>query len=199
MDAPLQIAEPKWVDAVGRRISTVKAPGKVLHELACIEGQHMYINCFDGSMLRLPGNAAVLANGTDGIWMRQYTQKGATSLAAEPWLEVEHTKESLALAFEGEHGMRHRKDSLLEKEILSKVKYAHHAELYKQLLKAWIIGLFFQDQQLSRPAIMFEGPAGAGKSTFGLLVGTWLLGSSFRAENAPATVAAEERRCLLPR
>jgi hypothetical protein len=67
------------------------------------------------------------------------------------------------------------------------VQYSEAPEVQKDILKSWLVSVFFSSLHRNRTIPMMEGPPGAGKTALGAQVGHLLLGPNFAVTNAPTT------------
>jgi hypothetical protein len=186
------IARKEWVDACGRAINIVASklstPRKTLHSISAWVGGKLYINCYEGSMVRITVEEGkpVLTRvpvGTDGVLMQRYANNlDDQEAATQPWL---NSKTDLTSIVPG--ALRHCRESLLDRTVLGKIIYTERPDHYKQLLKCWLMSTFFATTQKSRPVPMFEGTGGGGKSSLGVALGNILIGDRFATTNSPAT------------
>jgi ribosomal protein L37AE/L43A len=186
------ISKPEWVDACGRALNIESTkrdtPCRTLHSIAAWLNGNLYINCYEGSMIRISveDNLPVLDRvpvGEDGVLMRRYAHSLTdTEAKTRPWLNPDFDLESIKPG-----SLRHNTASMLDVGILDRVIYMEDAPHYKQLLKCWILSTFFATTQKSRPVPMLEGTGGGGKTTVGVALGNVLIGEHFSATNAPAT------------
>jgi hypothetical protein len=194
------ICRNDWVDAcrstVCREADSEKTPRNSLHSIAHFDGSRLYINCYEGTMIRIspvrvdkdaPYTALIenVINGTDNVLMRRFARSLADDTAAvTPWLMSEDALDGLDVS---QGGLKHRPDSLLERYILATAKYEETPDHFKRLMKCWMLSTFFAGAFKSRPVVMFEGPAGGGKSTLAVRFGNILMGASFSTYPAPLT------------
>jgi ribosomal protein L37AE/L43A len=184
------IAKPDWIDAVGRALNIVAmkldTPRKTLHSISAWVHGRLYVNCYEGSMVRISVEDGKIVldrvpTGQDGVLMHRYAHSFTdTEAKARPWLDPEFDLDSVDPG-----ALLHDPDSMLEKGILDRVTYTESPAHYKQLLKCWILSLFFATTQKSKPVVMFEGNAGGGKSSVGTATGNVLIGERFTVTNAP--------------
>lgn len=186
------ISKPDWVDACGKAINIeagrLDTPRRTLHAIsAWLEGK-LYINCYEGSMVRISvvDNKSIVQRvpvGTDGVLMQRYAHSlDDTESETRPWLDPKLDLGNIAPG-----SLRHRAESHLELSVLARVNYMEQPEHFKQLLKCWILSTFFSTTQKSKPVPMIEGNGGGGKTTLGVAVGNILIGERFSATNAPCT------------
>ena len=175
------LVQPNWVDAAGMaiNIAALDAPVEKVYSLSYFDDNHLYVNCYDDQMLRISPDGSVdkFPNGTDGILMCSPDPK------IDPWLP-----EGIDLNAELSRRtgtLRVVPGSALNVQILDRINYETEPELHKQVLKAFLIDIFFGSSHKSRPTAIAEGPAASGKSTFGALVGTMLIGKSFTVTQPP--------------
>jgi hypothetical protein len=186
------ISKKDWIDACGKAINIEAAklstPRRTVHSLAHWTGDKLYINCYEGSMVRIgvEGNKPVIDRvpvGTDDVIMRRYAADLMDSTASVmPWLREITDLDRLAPG-----SLRLRANSLLTSKLLDCINYDSAADHHRQILKAWLLSTFFSSTHLNRTIPMFEGPPGTGKSAFTLQIGSLLLGPQFRTTNAPTT------------
>ena len=176
---------PKWIDSLGQgiNIATLQAEHNALHSLSHFDGNSLYVNCYDGTFIRLrPREGRVqikrFVNGTDGVLMREFDASSPMC----PWLPPDI---DLSQIFQCASGMQHRPDSLFESKILGTVIYERDEALYKQLLKSWVLSIFFGGHHRNRPVIMAEGSGGSGKGSLGATIGYLLIGPRFSVTNSP--------------
>jgi hypothetical protein len=143
---------------------------------------YLYLNEYDGSLLRIDPDGLIERdlNGLDGVLF------AANEDHVTPW-ECDLVKaQSIAL----HPGLKHLDGSLLDRYILSSIRYdPDHLAVAtaKQLLRAWIASLFFRDLVATRIFPVFEGPPGAGKTSFGDNLGRLLVGESFGSLSMPTS------------
>jgi hypothetical protein len=186
------IAKPAWVAACAMAINAEAArlstPRRTLHSISAWVNGALYVNCYEGSMLRISvvaGKIAIdrVATGQDGVLMHVYAHSLTdTEAKTRPWLDPDFDLQSVTPG-----ALRHDPESLLERGILGRVLYTEHPTHYKQLLKCWILSTFFATTQRSKPVPMLEGNGGGGKTSVGVALGNVLIGPSFTQTNAPAT------------
>lgn len=186
---PYGIYDRDWLrsvsEAIHVRAKADDVPNTRLHSLAYWTGERLYINLYDGTMLRLSLNAdrrsvsiVRLPVGDEGVFLVIPTDDSK-------YAPVEIDVEPLARSLNG--SMQLKSSSLIDQAILSAINYQGDAAKYKQLIKAWTLAQFFREEMASMPALMFEGNGAAGKSTVGAAIGALLVGPSFRETNAPTT------------
>jgi Virulence-associated protein E len=184
------IARKEWIDACGRAInieaSKLSTPRKTLHPISAWVGGKLYINCYEGSMVRIAveDGKPVLTRvpvGTDGVLMQRFAHDlDDQEAATQPWLRSPTDLTSI-----NPGALRHRRESLLDEVVLDKIIYLERPDHYKQILKCWIMSTFFATTQKSRPVPMFEGVGGGGKSSLGVALGNILIGDRFATTNSP--------------
>jgi hypothetical protein len=188
------IARPDWIDACGKAINIEAnqpwTPRDIVHSLSHWDGdkKQLFVNCYDGSMLRIwvyNGKAAIQREpvGTDGVLMRRYASSlDDLSGDAQPWLQ-----EGIDLDAVQTGSLQLRDESLIDELILSCVKYEGDTKHHKQMLKAFLMSLFFASPRSSKPVLALEGTGGGGKSAVGLCFGTMLMGRPFAVSTSPKT------------
>jgi ribosomal protein L37AE/L43A len=186
------ISRRDWVEAcvtaVNIAANAPAAPRVQVHDLALWTGKELYINCYDGSMV----NISVAQNepmiqrvpvGTNDVLMHRYAAaEDDGSSRFRPWLSSDADLDNIKLG-----SLRLRTESLMDDLILDSVTYASHPEHYKQILKAWLMFIFFSSNAGSKPLLMMEGPHSTFKSSVGHNFGTMLIGPKFKVNNAPET------------
>jgi len=186
------ISRRDWVEACVTAINIAgndpATPRTQVHDLALWTGKELYINCYDGSMVNIwvdQGEAVIrrVPVGTDNVLMHRYAiGEEDESSRFRPWLPKDADLDKIKPG-----SLRLRKDSLMNDLILDSVTYASHPEHYKQILKAWLMFIFFSSNAGSKPLLMFEGPQSTFKSSVGHNFGTMLIGPKFKVNNAPET------------
>jgi len=176
-----------YTDAIGIAIGAkleekTFAEKNELHSLFARKSGYLYINQYDGSLLRLGPDGSIYraSNGRDGI-LFAVNDDNVTPLNCDI---------DAARAIAGERGLRHREGDLLDQFILDSIRYdPEHLPpaTAKQLLRTWIASLFFPDIVRTRIFPVIEGPPGAGKTSFGDNLGRLVVGESFGTFSMPTS------------
>jgi len=169
--------------AIGARLEDrTFATKNELHSLYARKNGYLYLNQYNGHLLRIDpkGRIEPGQNGADNILF------AANADHVTPW-----TCDIPKAQFIAENpGLKHQDGSLLDKYILDSIRYdpEHLAvSTVKQLLRTWIMSLFFRDIVGTRIFPVFEGPPGAGKTSIGDNLGRILVGGSFGSLPMPTS------------
>jgi hypothetical protein len=168
------------------RAAQADVPQTRVHSLAYWLKNKLYLNMYDGSMMRMQvvDKRAVYAErvavGTDGVLLLRASSSSDTKYT--PWSIAE---EDLGWITPG--SMKLTEGSLIDETILSSVNYEGDPAKYRQIIKIWFLSLFFATEMKSKPILMFEGTGGGGKSSIGVGIGSMLIGAGFVMNNAPTT------------
>lgn len=186
------VFDREWIAIVAHafimRAAHEDVPRTKVHSLAhwASDTNTLYVNLYDGSMLRMRICGAEKRQvttqrvpvGTDDVLLL----RSSANAKYTPW---SYRKDELALVTPG--SMRITNDSIIDQTILCSVNYPSDREKYKQILKTWMLSLFFGSDSMSKPVLMFEGLGGGGKTSVGLGLGSMLMGPGFVVNNAPTT------------
>jgi hypothetical protein len=176
-----------YTDAIGEAIGAKLADPSFamkneLHSLYARKNGYLYLNEYDGSLLRIDPEGVIArgSNGDDDILF------AANEENVTPWTcDIDR-----ALLIAREPGLKHKEGNLLDQFILDSVRYdPEHLAVAtaKQLLRTWIVSLFFGDLVGTRIFPVIEGPPGGGKTTFGDNVGRLFVGRSFGSLSMPTS------------
>jgi hypothetical protein len=148
-----------------------------------------YINEYEGAVIKIDGRSGDISrvvNGTDDVLFRTYKTVGG--LDAE-LLPVTSFQVDINKAQKSRSGLKLEPGSLLDRQILSSIKYSPDSPVpeltAKQLLKAQILSMLLPDMFHTKAMPVFEGVRGAGKTTMGTFVGKLLVGEKFAPTKMP--------------
>ncbi|MGA2851540.1 MAG: primase-helicase family protein [Terracidiphilus sp.] len=153
-----------------------------LHSLYARKNGYLYLNQYDGFLVRIAPNGLIERglNGHDDVLF------AANADHVTPWT-CNVAKAQLIAA---NPGLKHQDGSLLDKYILDSIRYdPEHLAVCtaKQLLRTWIMSLFFRDLVGTRIFPVIEGPPGAGKTSFADNLGRLVVGESFGSLSMPTS------------
>jgi hypothetical protein len=173
-------------DVVGKNIGVKTedpafAPKNRIRILFQFAHNCLYINEYAGTVIKIDdkGTISRVRNGEDGVLFHQYdyaTERDTKYLAMTPF------KVDIAKAQQMKTGLKLAEGELLDKYVLSTVNYNENsisAPTAKQLLKAYILNIFFADFAKTKCFPVFDGPAGSGKNSIGYFLGLLLMGEQF--------------------
>jgi hypothetical protein len=176
-----------YTDAIGIAIGAkleepTFAQKNELHSLYARKNGYLYLNEYDGNLLRIDPDGAIqyCLNGTDDVLF------AANEDHVTPWeCDIDQ-----ALIVAGQPGLKHTEGNLLDRFILDSIRYdPDHLAIAtaKQLLRTWIASLFFPDIVRTRIFPVIEGPPGAGKTSIGDNLGRLLVGEAFGSLSMPTS------------
>lgn len=149
---------------------------------------NLYISEYGGTVIKITADGGIsrILNGDESIlfrqqhvWKREWDRQ---------FLEMTPFSVDVAKASQSKAGMRLVEGSLLDRYILDTVRYTNKGikpSTAKQLLQAYILGIFFRDQFKTKVFPTFDGPAGAGKNSIGYFLGLLLVGERFHVNPMP--------------
>jgi hypothetical protein len=182
----------KYIDEIGACFGVIAAdldtPRNTIHSLSHYDGTTLYLNTYDGWMLRISPGSVVqrVPNGTDDVLVQQFSSgPNDRHASVKPWMPPMQEMKELLSTFD-DPGLRHREGDLIDQHILSLVEYEGNTKMIKQLLKCWLLSLFFASSSRSKPIPMFEGSGNGGKSTVAARIGELIIGPKFSVTQMPS-------------